>query len=111
MSKYSDEPYVKFTHWNPRMTEITGYTMEEMNQAGWYQSMYPDPEIQQKAIERMAQMREGGDIQAEEWIITTKSGEKKALSISTSVVKKKMQTSMFWQLCKISLSANRRRMH
>jgi PAS domain S-box-containing protein len=83
-----DEPYVKFTHWNPRMTEITGYTMEEMNQAGWYQSMYPDPEIQQKAIERMAQMREGDDIQAEEWIITTKSGEKKVLSISTSVVKK-----------------------
>jgi PAS domain-containing protein len=23
----SDYPYVKFTHWNPRMTEITGYTL------------------------------------------------------------------------------------
>lgn len=32
-------------------------------------------------------MREGDDIQAEEWIITTKSREKKPLSISTSVIK------------------------
>lgn len=83
-----EEPYVRFTHWNPRMSEITGYTMEEINQAGWYQSLYPDSEIQQKAIERMTGMRKGDDIQAEEWIVTTKSGTEKALSISTSVVRK-----------------------
>ncbi len=83
-----DEPYVKFTHWNPRMTEMTGYTMEEVNKLGWYQIMYPDPEVQQRAIERMAKMREGDDIRAEEWVIVTKSGEKKPLSISTSIVKK-----------------------
>ena len=84
----ADEPYVRFTHWNPRMTEITGYSTEEINRLGWYQTMYPDPEVQQHAIERMAKMREGDDIKAEEWVITSKSGEKKALSISTSIVKK-----------------------
>ena len=83
-----DEPYVRFTHWNPRMTEITGYSMEEINKLGWYQTMYPDPEVQKRAIERMAKMREGDDIQAEEWVITAKNGEKKPLSISTSIVKK-----------------------
>ena len=83
-----DGPYVRFTHWNPRMTEITGYTMEEINKLGWYQTMYPDPEVQKRAIERMAKMREGDDIRAEEWVITAKSGEKKPLSISTSIVKK-----------------------
>ena len=41
-----EEPYVRFTHWNPRMTEITGYTMEEINRLGWYQSVYPDAEVQ-----------------------------------------------------------------
>jgi PAS domain S-box-containing protein len=83
-----DEPYVRFTHWNSRMTEMTGYSMEEINTLGWYQAMYPDPEVQQRATERMAKMREGDDIRAEEWVITAKSGEKKPLSISTSIVKK-----------------------
>ncbi len=83
----SEDPYVRFIHWNPRMTIITGYTMEEINKLGWYQTMYPDPEAQKRAIERMAKMREGADIQAEEWVIMTKSGEKKPLSISTSIVK------------------------
>ena len=83
----SDYPYVKFAHWNPRMTEITGYTVDEINKLGWYQAMYPDPDVQNRAIERMANMRMGDDITAEEWMITTKDGEKKHLSISTSVVK------------------------
>jgi PAS domain S-box-containing protein len=82
-----EKPYVKFTHWNPRMIGITGYTMEEINKLGWYQTMYPDPEVQKRAIERMAKMREGDDIQAEEWMITTKSGQKRPLSMSTSIVK------------------------
>jgi PAS domain S-box-containing protein len=81
-------PYVKFTHWNPHMTEITGYSMEEINKLGWYQTMYPDSEVQKRAIERMAKMREGNDIRGEEWVVTTKSRGKKPLSISTSIIKK-----------------------
>jgi len=83
-----DKPYVRFTYWNPRMTEITGYGMEEINKMGWYQTMYPDPEIQKCVIDRMVRMREDDEIQAEEWVITAKSGEKKLLSMSTSIVKK-----------------------
>ncbi|MGB2688098.1 MAG: PAS domain S-box protein, partial [Desulfobacterales bacterium] len=83
-----DEPYVRFTHWNPQMTAITGYSMEKINTLGWYQTMYPDPEVQKRVIERMVNMRESNDIQAEEWLITTKSGEKKPLSISTSIINK-----------------------
>ncbi len=84
----SIDPFVKFTHWNPRMTEITGYSIEEINHLGWYQSMYPNPEVQQKAVERMASMRLGDDIISEEWAITTKNKTQKILSISTSVIKK-----------------------
>ena len=80
-------PYVRFTHWNPRMSEITGYTMVEINQSGWYQTIYPDAGIRQAAIDRMARMRLGDDIRAEEWVITTKDGTEKSLSISTSVIK------------------------
>ena len=83
-----EEPNMKFTLWNLRMTEITGYTIDEINRLGWYQMMYSDPEVQKRATERMAKMRKGDDIHAEEWVITAKSGENKALSISTSIVRK-----------------------
>ncbi len=81
-------PFVKFTHWNPRMNQITGYSIEEINHLGWYQSMYPDPEAQKKAMERMARMRFGDDIISEDWVIITKNKTQKVLSISTSVIKK-----------------------
>jgi two-component system, cell cycle sensor histidine kinase and response regulator CckA len=81
-------PYVRFSHWNPRMSEITGYIMEEINQSGWYQLMYPDPGIRQAAMERMLRMRVGDDMRAEEWMVTTKSGVERQLSISTSVINK-----------------------
>jgi PAS domain S-box-containing protein len=79
-------PYVAFTVWNDRMTEITGYTMEEINARGWYQSMYPDLDVQSRAIERMDRMRHGEDLLAEEWQITRADAAKRTVTISTSVL-------------------------
>ncbi len=50
-------PYVEFSVWNEQMTELTGYTQEEINRLGWYQSLYPDKETQEAAQRRMARMR------------------------------------------------------
>ncbi|MCA1961904.1 MAG: PAS domain S-box protein [Desulfomonile sp.] len=80
-------PYVRFTHWNPRMSEITGYAMEEINKSGWYQTMYPDPENRARAVERMARLRKGDDIRAEESVITSRNGTLVPLSISASIIK------------------------
>lgn len=79
-------PYVRFTLWNGRMTEMTGYTMEEINDLGWYQSMYPDPEYQARAIARMERMRDGDHLTGEEWEVTTRAGEQRTFSISTSTI-------------------------
>lgn len=79
-------PFVKFIIWNDRMIQIAGYTMEEINRLGWYQMVYPDPELQAKAIERMRGMRQGENLRAEEWEITRADGNKRVLSISTSIV-------------------------
>ena len=79
-------PFVRFALWNDRMTEITGYTMEEINRLGWYQAMYPDPDVQARAIARMERMRDGDNLKGEEWQVTTKAGEKRTLAISTSVM-------------------------
>jgi PAS domain S-box-containing protein len=80
-------PFVSFTVWNDRMTELTGYTMAEINRLGWYQSVYPDPAVRERAIERMARMRAGDDLRQEEWTITRKDGTERLLAMSTSRVR------------------------
>lgn len=78
-------PYVEFSVWNERMVELTGYTIEEINLLGWYQSMYPDPDVRSRAVERMGRMRVGEDLRGEEWTITRKDGVQRILAISTSL--------------------------
>ncbi len=79
-------PFVQFTVWNSRMTEITGYTMERINKIGWYQSMYPDSVMQKKAVARMEDMREGVDLHGERWEIIRSDGQKRMFSISTTLL-------------------------
>ncbi len=81
-----DFPYVAFSVWNERMDEITGYSCEEINRLGWYQSLYPDEEVRNRAIERMSRMRVGDDLHSEEWEIVRKGGERRIVAISTSLV-------------------------
>lgn len=80
----SDFPHVRFTVWNDRMTELTGYTQNEINKSGWYESLYPDAESRGLAIKRMQEMRQRNDLRAGEWQITRKDGELRILTISTS---------------------------
>ncbi len=79
-------PYVRFTVWNKRMFELTGYTIDEINLSGWYQTVYPDPVLRDKAIKRMDEMRQGDNLRNEEWEITRADGQKRWLNISTSIV-------------------------
>lgn len=75
------------------MKEITGYTMDEINRLGWYQSLYPDPEVREKAISRMAGMREGDDIIREEWNIKSRDATSKVINISTSILRKEVDST------------------
>jgi PAS domain S-box-containing protein len=81
-----EPPFVRFTVWNDRMREITGYTLEEINRLGWYQSLYPDPALQARAVERMRRMRQGEDIRDEEWEITRADRSTRSIRISTSIL-------------------------
>ena len=82
----AEPPGIHFSVWNRRMTEISGYSLEEINRLGWYQTVYADPETQARAADRMARMRQGEDLDAEEWTITRKDGSRRTLFISTKVV-------------------------
>lgn len=86
-------PFVQFTVWNQQMERITGYTLEEINRFGWYQSLYADPEIQEQAIARMGRMRDGDNLMAEEWEIECKDGSKRLIAISTSLLESEEGTS------------------
>ena len=79
-------PFVKFTVWNKRMTDMTGYSMDDINRLGWYQSMYPDAEVQEHAIARMQRMRIGDNLQSEEWEITRADGHKRQILITTRLL-------------------------
>jgi PAS domain S-box-containing protein len=68
------------------MVEITGYSMEEINDLGWYQSVYPDPEVRERVRRRMERMRQGEDLRNERWEITRADGKRCVLRISTSVL-------------------------
>ncbi len=83
-----EHPFIRFTLWNPRMSEITGYSMKQINRLGWYQTMYPDPEMQEKARQRMAKMRDNEDLNYERWVITRADGAERTLRISTSILGK-----------------------
>lgn len=87
-SEISDFPYIRFSVWNHKMEEITGYTLEEINQKGWYQSLYPDPNLREKAIERMKRMRQGEHIHKEIWRIIRADSQPRLIQISTCIVQK-----------------------
>ncbi len=79
-------PFLHFTVWNPQMHTITGYTQEEINRLGWYQSLFPNAVSQQQAITRMERMQRGETLTDEEWYIQRQDGEQRAIAISTSVL-------------------------
>jgi len=79
-------PFVYFSVWNPQMEMITGYGQEEINRLGWYQSLYPDPQVRQQAIDRMASMRQGENLMAEEWEIRHRNGTYRTVTITTTLL-------------------------
>jgi len=85
-NKLSYFPFVLFTTWNRRMHQITGYSMEEINRKGWFQTLYPEPECEQKAMERFNSVRRGNDQFSEESEITCADGSKRAVLISTTLI-------------------------
>jgi PAS domain S-box-containing protein len=82
----AEYPFVRFTVWNHQMEVITGYSQTEINELGWYQTLYSDPEVRAKAKARMESMREGDNILGEEWQIRHRDGSARILSIHTSLL-------------------------
>jgi PAS domain S-box-containing protein len=79
-------PHICVTVWNPRMAEITGYSKNEMNRYGWFDTLCRDAEVTVRMKERMNRMWQGEDLLAEEWVLIRKDGATRCVSISTSLI-------------------------
>lgn len=81
-----DEPNARFSIWNRRMVEITGYSHEEINALGWFEALYPDPARRADALARAALEREGQPLLNEPWLITRKDGQTRTVGLSTAAL-------------------------
>ncbi|MBD2653768.1 PAS domain S-box protein [Synechocystis sp. FACHB-383] len=87
-------PFLEFSVWNPIMETITGYSREEINQCGWYQTLYPDEQSRQRAIARMKAVAFGVDMVKEEWQIVRRDGVLRTIEISTALITSKNETNV-----------------
>ena len=78
-------PFLDFTVWNQQMQAITGYTLEQINRLGWYQSLYPEPQAQKQAIAQLEKIGQENQ-SAHKKEIQRQDGQKRTISISTSIL-------------------------
>ena len=82
----SESPRIRFSHWNYRMTEMTGYTMSEINALG-ARAFNPIPEAGDSTSNNIATIFDGTEKAPLKWTITTRSKEERVVSISSSILK------------------------
>ncbi len=79
-----------FEVFNSKMEEITGYTLAEVNSvADFSRLLYPEEDAHQAALDGLKTIMETGKTREVEVQIRTRSGEEKALLVSTSLVRYK----------------------
>ena len=77
-----------FEVFNPKMEEITGYTMAEANAAeDFSRLLYPDEEKHQRALDGLKELLTKGSLREVETTIRTKGGEEKTLLVSSTIVR------------------------
>ncbi|MFO1282868.1 MAG: PAS domain S-box protein [Burkholderiales bacterium] len=81
-----DGSEVRFNVWNRAMRELTGYSMDEVNQGGWLTLVYPDPDERRAAFERLDRYRHGQYVHGEEIVITRRDGGRRVVRIYTTPV-------------------------
>ncbi|MGC9527715.1 MAG: PAS domain-containing protein, partial [Limnospira sp.] len=77
----------KFIIYNSKMREITGYSLPEAESSqDFLRLLYPDPEAHADALTGLYEILERGGVRDVETTICSKSGDRKTLLVSTSIL-------------------------
>ncbi len=79
-----EHPSWVFTVWNDRMTEISGYTMDQINEIGWERMAHTDPESETRGAELIAKVCQGEEVRGLVWEIIRRDGQHSIVEISFS---------------------------
>jgi PAS domain S-box-containing protein len=74
---------VLFFEWNERMREITGYSIDDANSDGWEKTIFRADSAEASAA-RLEQIMARKHLREQAWTITTQSGARRHLAVSTS---------------------------
>jgi PAS domain S-box-containing protein len=80
---------VTFTIWNDRMKEITGYSMEEVNEKGLLQCFFRDVRSRRRAEARLRRFLKLRDVANEEWSIFTREGKQIYVYVGPYIIAEK----------------------
>lgn len=78
----SHNPYVQFVSWNPALETMTGYTLNDMNQRGWYSLLHAAPGVLARLIDHDYEYQGDRSSCEEVWKITTASGVIRSVWVS-----------------------------
>ncbi|BBL74827.1 PAS domain S-box protein [Methylomagnum ishizawai] len=78
--------HARFTVWNRAMRNLTGYSLDEINQLGWYRTVCAESEAPEAARQRMERMCRGEPLVGEEWTIRRKDGGHRTVQIHTIAI-------------------------
>lgn len=84
--KTVEYPYLKFTVWNKQMEKITGYTLQEINKLGWYQTIYPHGNFHNKTVAQIREMHTTSHLMNITRAVIHKNSQKRLVAISSTTL-------------------------
>lgn len=90
----ADDLDLQFSVWNDQLTAITGYTRDEINEQGCFRLLFRDEPSREQARERIRRLVACKDVDAEEWVITRRDGERRTIAISATYLESDDKTPL-----------------
>lgn len=81
-----DTMEITFSLWNDRMSEISGFTMADVNEKGILNCFFRDTRQKKKARQRIRTMINNRVFTRDEWSCQSKDGRTRVLSVSPSII-------------------------
>lgn len=78
---------VLFTIWNPALVRITGYSQDEINALGCFETLFPSEMERDRAVSLAHRISQGERLQWQEWAIRHKDGRQRIIQVHTTLVR------------------------